>query len=150
MACDHYPYALEPELSAKIGAESKKWYGLYESNLVLWSGSIKEPIHIDKVCSSIDIVPTLCNLMGIEYDSRLYSGKDILSDSPGLVIFSDMGFATDYCIYNSSTGEVKATTDVPITDEYITSVKSLVKNIWNASGRIIAADYYAKLKKYIK
>lgn len=150
MACDHYPYALEEELTAKIGEESKEWYGLYENNLVIWSGSMKEPVHVDKVCSSIDIIPTLCNLMGIEYDSRLYSGKDILSDSPGLVIFSDMGFATDYCIYNATTGNVKATTDIPVTDEYIASVNSLVKNIWAASGRIIYDDYYSKLKGYIK
>lgn len=149
MACDHYPYALEEELTAKIGEESEEWYGLYESNLIIWSGSMKEPIHVDKVCSSIDIIPTLCNLMGIEYDSRLYAGKDILSDSPGLVIFSDMGFATDYCIYNATTGKVKATTDVQVTDEYISSVNSLVKNIWAASGRIIYDDYYAKMKKYI-
>ena len=111
---------------------------------------MKEPVHVDKVCSSIDIIPTLCNLMGIEYDSRLYSGKDILSDSPGLVIFSDMGFATDYCIYNAKTGKVKATTDAQVTDEYISSVNSLVKNIWAASGMIIYEDYYEKLKKYIK
>ena len=150
MACDHYPYAMEEELTAKIGAEAAQWYGLYESNLVIWSGSMKEPVHVDKVCSSIDIIPTLCNLMGIEYDSRLYSGKDILSDSPGLVIFSDMGFATDYCIYNAKTGKVKATTDVEVTDEYISSVNSLVKNIWAASGRIIYEDYYSKLDKYIK
>ena len=150
MACDHYPYAMEEELTAKIGEESANWYGLYESNLVIWSASMKEPVHVDKVCSSIDIIPTLCNLMGIEYDSRLYSGKDILSDSPGLVIFSDMGFATDYCIYNAKAGKVKATTDIEVTDEYISSVNSLVKNIWAASGRIIYEDYYGKLSKYIK
>lgn len=150
MACDHYPYALEEELSAMIGEESTEFYGLYESNLVLWSGSIEEPVHIEKVCSTIDIIPTLCNLMGIEYDSRLYSGKDILSDTPGLVIFSDMGFATDYCIYNATTGNIKATTDVEVTDEYFEAVKSLAKNIWNAAGRIIHEDYYAKLKNYIK
>ena len=150
MACDHYPYAMEDELKTRIGAEATSWYGLYESNLIIWSGSMKEPVHVDKVCSSIDIIPTLCNLMGIEYDSRLYSGKDILSDSPGLVIFSDMGFATDYCIYNAKTGKVKATTDAQVTDEYISSVNSLVKNIWAASGMIIYEDYYEKLKKYIK
>ena len=111
---------------------------------------MKEPVHVDKVCSSIDIVPTLLNLMGIEYDSRLYSGKDILSDSPGLVIFSDMGFATDYCVYNSKTGNIRTTADVQITDEYISSIRSLVKNIWNAAGRIINTDYYARLPKYIK
>lgn len=150
MACDHYPYALEEELTAKIGEENKEWYGLYENNLIIWSGSMKEPIHVDKVCSSIDLIPTLCNLFGVEYDSRLYSGKDILSDTPGLVIFSDMGFATDYCIYNATTGNIKATTDVEVTDEYVSSVSSLVKNIWAASGRIIYDDYFEKMQKYIQ
>ena len=150
MACDHYPYALESELTQIIGADNKEFYGLYESNLVIWSASMEEPVHVDKVCSTIDIVPTLLNLMGIEYDSRLYSGKDILSDSPGLVIFSDMGFATDYCVYNSKTGNIRATASVEITDEYISSVSSLAKNIWNAAGRIINTDYYAKLSKYKK
>ena len=150
MACEHYPYALESELTVIIGSENKEFYGLYESNLVIWSASMEEPVHVDKVCSSIDIVPTLLNLMGIEYDSRLYSGKDILSDSPGLVIFSDMGFATDYCVYNSKTGNIRTTADVQITDEYISSIRSLVKNIWNAAGRIINTDYYARLPKYIK
>lgn len=111
---------------------------------------MKEPIHVDKVCSSIDLIPTLCNLFGVEYDSRLYSGKDILSDTPGLVIFSDMGFATDYCIYNATTGNIKATTDVEVTDEYVSSVSSLVKNIWAASGRIIYDDYFEKMQKYIQ
>ncbi|MBQ9700700.1 MAG: LTA synthase family protein, partial [Lachnospiraceae bacterium] len=150
MACDHYPYALESELTEIIGAENKEFYGLYESNLIIWSGAMKEPVHVDKVCSTIDIVPTLLNLMGIEYDSRLYSGKDILSDTPGLVIFSDMGFATDYCIYNSKTGNIRATQDVEITKEYISSVRALSKNIWDAAGRLINTDYYAKLSKYIK
>ena len=94
----------------------------------------------------------LYNMFGIEYDSRLYSGRDILSDTPGLAIFSDMGFATDYCIYNATTGNIKSTTDYEITtdSEYFVAVESLVKNIWDASGRIIASDYYAKLKKYLK
>ncbi len=150
MACDHYPYALEEELTEIIGSESKEFYGLYENNLVIWSGSMKEPVYVEKVCASVDIIPTLLNLMGIEYDSRLYSGHDILSDTAGLVIFSDMGFATDYCIYNATTGNVKATTDVKITDEYVQAVRDYAKNIWDAAGRIIAEDYYAKLKKYLK
>ena len=150
MACDHYPYALEEEISEIIGEESKEFYGLYENNLVIWSGSMEEPVHVEKVCASVDIIPTILNLMGIEYDSRLYSGKDILSDTPGMVIFSDMGFATDYCIYNATTGNVKATTDVEITDEYVEAVRAYAKNVWDAAGRIIDTDYYAKLKKYLK
>jgi phosphoglycerol transferase MdoB-like AlkP superfamily enzyme len=35
---------------------------------------------------SLDIMPTLANLFGLDYDSRLVMGRDILSDSDALVI----------------------------------------------------------------
>ena len=149
-AADHYPYGLKDELVAEIGEEADQWYGLQKSNLVIWSASMTEPVYVDKVCSSADIIPTLLNLMGIEYDSRLYSGKDILSTSPGLVVFNDMGFMTDYCIYNSKLDKVKQTTDVEVPDEYVSQINSLVKNQWNAAGKIIQVDYYKLMQDYLK
>lgn len=89
------------------------------------------------------------NLLGIDYDSRLYSGKDILSDSPGLVVFNDMGFMTDYCIYNAKTGEVKETAGVTVPKDYINKINSLIVNMWSAAGEIIETDYYARMKDYI-
>lgn len=148
-AADHYPYGLKDELVEEIGAESNKWYGLQKSNLVIWSASMKENVYVDKVCSSVDIIPTLLNLLGIPYDSRLYSGKDILSDSPGLVVFNDMGFMTDYCIYNSKLEEVKQTTDVEVPQDYIDQINALVRNQWNAAGKIIQVDYYKKMQEYL-
>ncbi len=51
----------------------------YRNTLILWSGDMPEPVMVEKPCSSIDIVPTLSNLFGLEYDSRLLSGRDILA-----------------------------------------------------------------------
>lgn len=144
MAADHYPYALADELAEAVGEEAD-WYGVYHSNLVLWSASMEEPVTVTKVCSSIDIAPTLCNLMGIEYDSRLYIGNDILSDTPGLVIFSDKGFVTDYCVYNPTKGKWKALTDIEVTQDYVDSVINIVKQRWTASGKIVTTDYYSYL-----
>ena len=33
--------------------------------------SHREPVQVEKYCSSLDIMPTLANLFGLEYDSRL-------------------------------------------------------------------------------
>ena len=149
-AADHYPYGLKDQLVAEIGQEeAEQWYGLQKNHLVIWSASMTEPVYVDKVCSSADIIPTLLNLMGVEYDSRLYSGKDILSDSPGLVVFNDMGFMTDYCIYNSKLDKVRQTTDVEVPADYINQINALVKNQWNAAGKIIQVDYYKKMQDYL-
>ena len=70
-------------------------FEIYENSLILWSADLEEPVHVDKYCSSLDVMPTLANLFGLEYDSRLMAGRDILSDEPGLVIFSNYSFLTD-------------------------------------------------------
>ena len=58
---------------------------------------------MDKPCYSVDIIPTLSNLFGLEYDSRLLAGQDILSDAPGLVIFNDYSYLTELGRYNADT-----------------------------------------------
>lgn len=42
-----------------------------------------------KYCYDVDILPTISNLLGLEYDSRLMVGQDILSDSEQLVCFPE-------------------------------------------------------------
>ena len=44
---------------------------VYRNTWILWSGSMKEPVEIDKPCSQVDILPTLSNLLGLDYDSRM-------------------------------------------------------------------------------
>ena len=68
------------------------------------------------------------NLFGFEYDSRLYAGRDILSDSEGLVIFSDRSFITDTMSYNKKTKELVYTGEGVAEEEY-ERMKSLVKTI---------------------
>ena len=106
-----------------------------------------EPVQVDKVCSSIDIVPTLCNLLGLNYDSRLYIGQDILSDAPGLVIFSNRSFVTDYLLYDSVTDSCKMLSDVQLPENYLETMQNIVSSRWTASGKILTTDYYAYLKE---
>ena len=104
---DHYPYGLTYEEQCEIaGHELEKNFELYKSTLIIWSGSMEEPIEIDKPCSALDILPTLLNLMGIEYDSRLLMGRDILSEADPLVIFSNRSWITNLAKYNSVTDTV--------------------------------------------
>ena len=51
------------------------------------------------------------NLLGFEYDSRLYAGKDIFSENEGLVIFNDRSFVTDRVVYKRKEKEIIWITD---------------------------------------
>ena len=145
---DHWPYGLDddwntyPYFSEILGHQVDTTFELYKSNLVLWCGSIKEPIIIDKPCCSMDIVPTLLNLFGFDYDSRLYMGRDILSDSEGFVGMFDKSFITDKVMYKSKTKEVINLTDEELPEDYVKNLKNMLANKWKYSDRIIDYDYY--------
>lgn len=149
-SADHYPYGLEKEYIDELaGHEVEKEFELYKNYGVIWSEAIKEPIEVEKPCSSLDLVPTLSNLFGLEYDSRLLMGSDILSDSPALVIFSDKSFITDYCMYNVNNRKVTMLKDVELPEDYIANVTAIVKNKFNISKSILINDYYKYIMDYI-
>ena len=88
MASDHHPYFMEDgEMEELAGKELDK-YSLYKNDLIIYNPNV-EDVEVDKVCNTIDVLPTVLNLFGIEYDSRLIVGKDILSNSEGVAIFAD-------------------------------------------------------------
>lgn len=140
---DHWPYGLtNEEISEFMDHPVEENFELFKSSLVLWSGAIKEPIYIDKVCGSMDILPTLLNLFGFDYDSRLLMGRDILSDTEGFVMFINRSFMTDKISYNSLTKEVINLTDEEVDEDYINACKKKLSNKWKYSERIMTYDYY--------
>ena len=87
ISADHYPYGLEDnEIDDLAGHVVEKNFELYKSPFILYTKGM-EPVTIDKPCSSLDIIPTLSNLLGLEYDSRLLMGKDIFQ-TPSLWLYS--------------------------------------------------------------
>lgn len=139
---DHYPYGLEiQEISELAGHEVETNFELYKGVFVLWSKGIESEV-IDKPCSSLDILPTLSNLMGLEYDSRLIMGRDIMSDSEPLVLFSNRSWITDKATYNSSSGELMTKNNCTINDGYEEEITKKVKDKFKYSTLILDNDYY--------
>ncbi|HWT27734.1 MAG TPA: LTA synthase family protein, partial [Mobilitalea sp.] len=122
-------------------------FEIYRNYFILWSEGMKEDIVIDKPCSSLDILPTLSNLFGLTYDSRLLMGQDILSDAQPLVILNNRSFITDKVMYNSATGEATKLMDEVLPDDYISNLNKIIKNKFNVSQSIIENDYYRHLYK---
>ena len=148
MSGDHYPYGLDDtgaidELTAP-GTEADL-IEKYHSTLILWSGSMTEPIEVEKPCSSIDVVPTLLNLFGMDYDSRLIIGRDILSDSPGLVTTNKKCFVTDLGRYYSNTDQFIPNEGVTVPEDYVSETYKEVQRMFTYSERILFKDYYRRL-----
>lgn len=142
---DHYPYGLSADTYNKMaGADiSDDTFELHRSCLGIWSASMEASVCVDKYCSSVDVLPTVLNLLGVNYDSRLLAGDDILSDSEELVIFADHSFITDKIKYNTATGEITFLSDEhKVTDEYIKEMIEKVENRLSISDTMIDADYF--------
>lgn len=164
---DHIPYGsveILEELSGKhfgtsedLSAinESSIDFDVYKSTLIMWNSRMAEdrPKVIDKVCCQVDILPTISNLLGLEYDSRMLAGQDILSDSEGLVVFSSKSFKTDLGFYNRFTQEFtpneKCTLSGDALDEYVQNKKSIANNKLELTSHLIESNFYDFAIKYL-
>lgn len=147
ISADHYPYGLTiNEMKERATYINDEKFDIHKNNLIIWNSQIKTPIKIDKYASSLDILPTVLNLLGVEYDSRLLMGTDILSNSEGLVIFNDRSWITKHGKYDAIKGKFTEYINLEEKQKYIDEINEIVKNKFNASRLILETNYY----KYIK
>ena len=142
LSADHYPYGLTTDqISEVMNIEDSK-FEVHKNNLVIWSSTMKEPIEINKYGESLDILPTVLNLFGIDFDSRLLMGRDLLSNSDGLVIFNDRSWITDKGKYNASTKVFTPFNNEQVDEDYIESINTKVYNKFVISKNILETNYY--------
>ncbi|MCM3571220.1 LTA synthase family protein [Neobacillus mesonae] len=142
---DHYPYGLDLKTIDELaGHHVEKNFELYKSTFILYTKGMK-PKTITKPVSSLDIIPTLSNLLGLEFDSRLLMGQDIFSDASPLVIFSNKSFITDKGRYDSVSNKFIANSGKSVSKEYVQKMKAIVERKFYFSSKILDTDYYRKI-----
>lgn len=145
---DHYPYTLSIDQVNEVSDYTRdEVVEVNRSNFILWNSEMDEPVKVDKVGSQIDVLPTLLNLFGIEYDSRLMMGQDILSDNPGVAIFSNRSWVSDYGTYFSSGKEFVPKENVEIPEDYVGEMNREVANKFTMSQSFLKYNIYEKLVK---
>ena len=99
---------------------------------------------VDEYCSTADILPTLLNLFGVDYDSRLLAGTDVLSNGVHMAVLSDKSFLTKSFRYDAGTETViPADESIVISDEQLEAYRLYVDNKFQMSSNIVNSDYYA-------
>lgn len=145
---DHYPYGLTlGEINELSTFERDDKFEKFRMPFLIWSGSMKGPIKVEKIGSSLDVLPTVLNLFGAEFDSRLLMGRDILSDSDPIVIFSDRSFITDKGRYNSLTEQFTPNEGVTIEEGYVDKINTIIYKKYQMSKLILENDYYKHVFK---
>ena len=144
---DHTPYSLSQEgLDSLAGHEVDTDFELYKSTCIMWNGSIKEPIYVDDYCCNVDIYPTILNLFGMDFDSRLMAGRDIFSDSTHAAVLYNRSFITPEVKYNNSTGKAIWADSNTWTEEerqeYLDKYIVNIRNTYSMCLKMESSDYY--------
>ena len=146
LTSDHYPYGLtDAEVAELRGEVFTSEFDLYREGLLIWNSKMVQPVVIDKLCSNVDVLPTVSNLFGLEYDSRLLMGNDILSDHPGYVLFNNWSLITELCEYSTRTGKTTVYEGVELPDGYVSTMHSILGTKFNLAKKILDIDYYARI-----
>ena len=156
ISSDHFPYGLDddaalgslPYLSALYGYTVTTALDRDHNALILWSSCLEEmePIVVDSPSSTLDILPTLSNLFGVEYDSRLLPGRDVLSDTAALVFAMNYDWKTDYGTYYAGTDTfVPADPEQILPEDYVETISAIVRNKIRYCDGALDADYFRYL-----
>ncbi len=158
LTADHYPYALvtdEVDYYQELSGiqDSALDISRYRNTLIMWCGSMETPVTVNTPCSAIDIVPTLSNLFGLEYDSRLLSGRDVFAQNfsvsqastcmPLVILPTNRGnsWITAAGTYDAKTRTFTPNPGITVADDYVDTVAALVDAKFSYARLLIQYDY---------
>lgn len=136
---DHVPYGLTLEEMNEISdIKRDNEFEKYRSSLVIYNQNINKYKNSDNYCSNIDILPTILNLFGVEYDSRLFMGRDILSNGDGMVVFGNRNIVTKDYKYSNMKDIIYGEID----ETEINKLKNDIYMKYRISRLMLENDYY--------
>ena len=176
LSADHFPYEMSTASMAELYKLNETGivnnYDLYRNKLILWCAGMKETVTVNTPCSQPDILPTVLNLFGIKYDSRLMWGTDILASEEFLGEDGKDPIVVCNCLYDSGRG-LKGSSWGWITkygkyqgskftpadgyvwesdkarSSYVKSITAMV-NKQSYIKAVLSNDYYSYLRAYIE
>lgn len=143
IAGDHFPYGLKDSEYAELIGHDIDGFSKFKSTLIFWVGGLEKNIVVDEYCCNVDVLPTILNLWGFEYDSRLLAGTDVFSDGTHAAVLVDKSFLTDKVWFNASTGEIRyQVPESEIPEGYLENMNQLIATRFSISADILNTAYY--------
>lgn len=160
LGTDHYPYGLDRStiwgndkdyLQELYGYKAETFAQRDHSALIIWSGCLEGmDIVVDTPVYSLDVLPTLSNLFGVEYDSRLLVGRDVFSDAEPLVLWPQFTWKTDKGFYDFYANTFTPAEGVTVDEGYVEYITAIVKNKITYSRSVQNYDYFNYVVKALE
>ena len=155
MAPDHYPYGMgkawgfkHDGLAELYGVDKYDLFQRDKNTLILWSGCLEDmDLKIDAPVCSVDILPTLSNLFGVTYDSRMTIGRDVLGDEEAISLWPDYSWVTELGTYDASKRKFTPFEGVEIPEGYVDRINAIVTNKVKFSRMVQNAPFFTKIQE---
>ncbi len=139
---DHYLYTLNDKTILDKYKETSD-NRINRTPFFIWSNGM-EGTEVIKTNSQLDILPTVLNMLGIEYCNENYVGSDIMDvDYKGYVFFSDYSWfdGTNYINYSDS-----VSTET-IDKVYLDTMNDQINNIIKKNDLTLKYDFFRRIKE---
>lgn len=152
---DHYPYYLaDNHVNSLAGKTVEANFERYQSSCIMYCPGI-DTVKIDAPVCNVDILPTVLNLWGMEYDSRLLPGTDIFANNTHIAMLYNKSFVTEYVKYNAQNGKEEwLPAAEKLTEEekkqHLDYCKAVTKARYTASLDVMNEDFYRFVMDNIK
>ena len=158
MAPDHYPYGLgkawglqHDGLAELYGVDQYDLFQRDKNTLILWSGCLEDmDLKIDAPVCSVDILPTLSNLFGVTYDSRLAVGRDVLGSEEAIALWPDYSWVTEKGSYLASSRKFTPAEGAEIPGGYVERINAIVTNKVKFSRMVQNSDFFTELREELE
>ena len=139
---DHYPYGLSQEQYDELGGRPiDTTFERFHNSFICYNPTITKTV--ETYCSTVDILPTVLDLFGLPYDSRMMIGRDVLSpDAFGAAVLSDQSFITRDFAFDASSGTLTQYTQGDFDDRVAAIQKQIAMDL-QVSADMLNEDYYA-------
>ena len=151
---DHYPYGLDKDvINDQFEYDVNLNREIDRTPFIIYNSKITASKYEEYV-TYMDLVPTLGNLFGFEYDPRLYSGSDVFSNSyDNRIIFNDGSWQDDKAYYDAMKGKITYyNSGERYSDEELDEITEDVRNNIYMSNLAIKTNYfnylYNKFEEY--
>lgn len=143
IAGDHFPYGLTDDQYSDLMGYEIDDFSKYKSSLIFWVGGLEENIVVEEYCCNVDVLPTILNLWGFDYDSRMLAGTDVFSDGTHVAVLIDKSWLTDKVWFNANTGEVRYLVEEEnLPENYIDDMNRRIATRFTISSDILNEAYY--------
>lgn len=148
---DHYPYAIDTKTIGEMLDYDVDSVDIDKTPFVIYNSKITPEVH-EEYTSYINILPTIANLFGLDYDARLYMGEDLFNDDyQSIVIFPNGSWKNEIAYYNANNNKITYLGENKYTDDEIIKINRIVTSRLQMSTTSIKKNYFNYLKeKYEK